>query len=81
LKRPLAPLPRGLLHTATCGNGKEFASHKRIAQATGIDICFARGYHAWERGSNESFNGVAQQFFPKGMDFTGRQPAWNETRP
>lgn len=52
LKRQLASLPRGLLHTATSGNGKEFATHKRIAPATGIDIYFARRYHAWERGSN-----------------------------
>jgi transposase, IS30 family len=73
-KRQLAPLPRGLRHTATFDNGKEFANHERIAQATGIDIYFARPYHAWERGSNESFNGLLRQFFPKGTDFTGISP-------
>lgn len=73
-KRQLAPLPRGLRHTATFDNGKEFARHERIAQATGIAIYFARPYHAWERGSNESFNGLLRQFFPKGTDFTGISP-------
>jgi transposase, IS30 family len=73
-KRQFAPLPPGLRHTATFDNGKEFANHERIAQATDIDIYFARPYHAWERGSNESFNGLLRQFFPKGTDFTGISP-------
>jgi len=68
--RQLVPLPRSLRRTATFDNGKEFARHERITQATGIAIYFARPYHAWERGSNESFNGLLRQFFPKGTDFT-----------
>lgn len=73
-KRQLGGLPRGLRRTATFDNGKEFADHQRLARATGIDIYFARPYHAWERGSNESFNGLLRQFFPKGTDFTGISP-------
>jgi IS30 family transposase len=72
--RQLAHLPRGLRRTATFDNGKEFAGHQQIARATNIDIYFARPYHAWERGSNESFNGLLRQFFPKGTDFTGISP-------
>ena len=72
--RQFAPLPRGLRHTATFDNGKEFAGHRQLARATDIDIYFARPYHAWERGSNESFNGLLRQFFPKGTDFTGISP-------
>lgn len=72
--RQLGQLPPGLRRTATFDNGKEFAHHKRIAKATGIDIYFARPYHAWERGANESFNGLLRQFFPKGTDFTGISP-------
>jgi len=72
--RQFALLPRGLRRTATFDNGKEFAGHERITRATGIDIYFARPYHAWERGSNESFNGLLRQFFPKGTDFTGISP-------
>jgi transposase, IS30 family len=73
-RRQFAPLPRGLRHTATFDNGKEFADHGQIARATDIDIYFARPYHAWERGSNESFNGLLRQFFPKRTDFTGISP-------
>jgi transposase, IS30 family len=74
IARRFAPLPRGLRHTATFDNGKEFANHPQIARATNIDIYFARPYHAWERGSHESFNGLLRQFFPKGTDFTGISP-------
>jgi transposase, IS30 family len=69
--RQLGVLPPGLRRTATFDNGKEFAQHERIAHATGIDVYFARPYHAWERGANESYNGLLRQFFPKGTDFKG----------
>lgn len=65
-KRQLVPLPRGLRHTATFDNGKEFARHEQIAVATGINIYFARPYHAWERGSNESSTDCCGSSFPKG---------------
>ncbi|TWT58060.1 Integrase core domain protein [Thalassoglobus neptunius] len=53
----------------TLDNGKEFAQHRQVSRHCGIDIYFARLYHAWERGRNESFNGLLRQFFPKGTDF------------
>ena len=44
---------RTLLHTATTDNGKEFAGHKDIATALGIDVYFAHPYHSRGRGANE----------------------------
>ena len=73
--RRLRQLPAELRQTATLDNGKEFAGHRRVARATGIDIYFARPYHAWERGCNESWNGLVRQYFPKGTDFTGISPS------
>ena len=58
-----------LLHTATADNGKEFAFHKKIADALEISVYFARPYHSWERGANENTNGLIRQYFPKGSDF------------
>lgn len=74
IERRLKPLPAGLRHTSTFDNGKEFSDHERVAKATGIDIYFARPYHAWERGCNENFNGLVRQFFPKGTDFRHISP-------
>jgi len=62
--------------TTTADNGKEFAAHAELAAALGLDMHFARPYHAWERGTNENTNGLVRQFFPKGLDLrqvTARQ--------
>ena len=64
--RKLMPF-KGLLHTITSDNGKEFANHKAIAEALGIDFYFAHPYHSWERGANENMNGLIRQYIPKGM--------------
>ena len=64
-----------LVHTITFDNGKEFASHRRIASALGAKIFFATPYHAWERGLNENTNGLIRDFFPKGTDFSTVTPA------
>lgn len=74
IRRQFASLPQGLRHTATFDNGSEFKKHQRITATTGVKIYFARPYHAWERGSNESFNGLVRQFFPKGTDFAEISP-------
>jgi IS30 family transposase len=62
------------LHTITSDNGKEFAGHKEIAKALGIDYYFATPYHSWERGANENLNGLVRQYFPKGSSFVDIEP-------
>jgi len=57
------------IHTVTSDNGKEFASHKKVAEHLNIDYYFAHPYHSWERGSNENLNGLIRQYFPKKYDF------------
>ena len=47
-----------LVETMLTDNGKEFAGHKDIATALGIDVYFAHPYHSWERGANENMNGL-----------------------
>ena len=58
---------KGLLHTITSNKGKEFANHKSIAEALGIDFYFAHPYHSWERGANENMNGLIRQYILKGI--------------
>jgi IS30 family transposase len=59
------------LLTTTADNGKEFAAHAELTAKLGLDVYFARPYHAWERGLNENTNGLIRQFFPKGLDLAG----------
>ena len=47
-----------LVETMLTDNGKEFAGHKDIATALGIDVYFAHPYHSRGRGANENMNGL-----------------------
>jgi IS30 family transposase len=60
---------KGLVHTITSDNGKEFAYHEKIAASLGCEFYFAHPYHSWERGVNENTNGLLRQDFPKSTDF------------
>lgn len=61
---------KGLIHTITADNGKEFARHRDISRELDIQFYFARPYHSWERGANENLNGLVRQYIPKGTDFS-----------
>jgi transposase, IS30 family len=66
-----APLPKHLKRSLTLDNGTEMQDYEVLEKNTGMTIYFAHPYHSWERGTNENFNGLLRQFFPKGSDFTG----------
>jgi IS30 family transposase len=61
--------------TLTLDNGREFMKHESLAKSLGVDVYFARPYHAWERGLNEQVNGMVRWWFPKGTDFRQVSPA------
>jgi len=62
------------VHTITCDNGKEFASHEAVAEELGAKVYFAHPYASWERGTNENTNGLIRQYFPKHKEFCGLRP-------
>lgn len=64
-----ARIPKDKKKTETLDNGIEFSEYELTAKETGMEIYFAYPYHSWERGSNENFNGLLRQFFPKGTAF------------
>ncbi len=56
--------------TLTRDNGVEFGDLDRLLEErTGMDVYRATPYHSWERGTNENWNGLLRQFFPKGTNF------------
>lgn len=66
----MAPLPRHLKRSLTLDNGSEMNDYEELERHTTMPIYFAHPYHSWERGSNENFNGLLRQFFPKSRDLT-----------
>jgi len=55
------------IKTITFDNGTEFHDYATLEQIHPVTCYFATPYHSWERGSNENFNGLLRQYFPKGM--------------
>lgn len=62
-------LPKNKRKSETNDNGMEFSEHEQTAATLGMQIYFALPYHSWERGTNENWNGLLRQFFPKGTRF------------
>ncbi len=54
----------GRCETVTADNGTEFHGYERLARRAVVTFYFARPYHSWERGSNESSNGLLRQHLP-----------------
>ena len=51
--------------TITWDNGTEFHGYRELEQKSGIQCYFAYPHRPWQRGSNENFNGLLRQYFPK----------------
>ena len=62
-------LPQQMKLTMTYDQGREMAQHKLFTKITEVKVYFAHPRSPWERGSNESTNGLIRQFFPKGTEF------------
>lgn len=67
--RSFARIPEEKKKTETLDNGAEFSEYELLEREAGMEIFFAYPYHSWERGTNENFNGLLRQYFPKGTPF------------
>lgn len=64
-------LPAAAVRSVTADNGSEFAHHYRLADTLAVPTYFADPYSAWQRGTNEHFNGRIRKYLPKGTSFEG----------
>lgn len=62
-------LPAHAVRSITVDNGSEFAHHYKLADTIGVPTYFADPYSAYQRGSNEHFNGRLRRYLPKGTSF------------
>ncbi|MFN3755570.1 MAG: IS30 family transposase [Flavobacterium sp.] len=68
-EKELKALPKLMKKSLTYDNGTEMAQHKLFTNNTKIQVSFTHPYSPWERPTNENFNGLIRDYFPKGTDF------------
>lgn len=70
LAKRFATLPRSKCHTYTYDNGTELGEDDaHLEDMIRMSVYRAYPYHSWERGTNENWNGLLREFFPKKMRF------------
>lgn len=70
IQKRFSKIPKNKRHTYTYDNGTEIGKEDDdLENKIGMNVYRAYPYHSWERGSNENFNGLVRDFFPKGTDF------------
>jgi transposase, IS30 family len=62
-------LPQLARRSTTLDNGSEHYLHTRLQEELGMQTYFADPYCSWQRGTNESTNGLIRRYFPKRTDF------------
>jgi transposase, IS30 family len=69
-------LPKHKRHTYTYDNGREIGLEDTLLEKKiGMEVYRAYPYHSWERGTNENYNGLVRDFFPKKTDFAILKPS------
>jgi IS30 family transposase len=62
-------LPKLARKSTTLDNGSEHYLHTRLQEELGMQTYFADPYCSWQRGTNESTNGLLRRYFPRRTDF------------
>jgi IS30 family transposase len=70
LEKRFALIPHAKRHTYTYDNGTELGEDDTgLEEKLRMSVYRAYPYHSWERGTNENWNGLLREFFPKKMLF------------
>ncbi len=59
-------LPQHLLESLTWDRGQEMSAHKAFTIDTDMTVYFCSPSSPWQRGTNDSTNGLLRQYFPEG---------------
>ena len=62
-------IPKGKCKSFCVDHGKEFSDYRKNQIELNCKVYFADPHAPWQRGTNENFNGLLRQFFPKRTSF------------
>ena len=68
--RKMGRLPEPVRNSPAWDQGAELALHEGITAALDMDVYFCDPHSPWQRGTNESTNGLLRRYFPKGTDLS-----------
>ena len=71
LAASITTLPAQLRRSLTWDQGHEMSEHRRFSVETGVEVYFCDPRSPWQRGSNETTNGLLGQYFPSGESLAG----------
>ncbi len=63
-------IPDALVRAIAWDQGMGMARHADLTDATGVKVYFCDPHSPWQRGANESANGLIRDCFPKGTGFS-----------
>lgn len=75
LAEKIKTLPTALRGSLTWDQGAEMRDWEQVAIDADIDIYFCDPHSPWQRATNENFNGLLRQYFPKGTDLSAHSAA------
>jgi IS30 family transposase len=70
IPRTIITLPEQLRPSLTWDQGAEMSQHARLRIDAGLQVYFCDPHSPWQRGTNETPNGLLRPSFPKGTDLS-----------
>jgi IS30 family transposase len=74
IARTITTLPGQRRRSLTWDQGAEMSKHEELRIDTGLQVYFCDPHSPWERGTNETANGLLRQYFPRGTDLALHSP-------